>query len=271
MLLDYYNDPHTYSNTDTVKITHIHLELDVDFEHQVLKGHAILHLNKEKDCKELILDTWGLHIYKTAVGHENQETHFSLGEHDELLGAPLSVEIEENTEIVTIYYTTSPNAKALQWMLATDISNKHLLFSQSQAILARSWVPLQDSPSVRFTYNASITVPTGYLPLMSAENPAELREDNKYMFKMEQAIPSYLLAIAVGNFVFQPLGDRTGVYAEPNLIEASAWEFADMQKMLEAGEALYGAYRWDRYDVLVLPGSFPFGGMENPRLTFATP
>ena len=149
---------------------------------------------------------------------------------------------------------------------------KHpFLFTQSQAILARTWIPIQDSPGIRFTYDAEVTVPKGMLALMSAENPQEVNAEGVYTFKMDQAVPSYLMALSVGNIEYRSLGAETGVYAEPELIDAAAYEFADMQNMVDTAEALYGPYRWGIYDVIVLPPSFPFGGMENPRLTFATP
>ena len=170
-----------------------------------------------------------------------------------------------------VEFATGSDARALQWLEPAQTTGERFLFTQSQPILARSWIPCQDSPAVRHTYQATVRVPPELLALMSAENPTERSPDGVYTFVMPQPVPSYLIALAVGDLEFRPLGERAGVYAEPAVVEAAAWEFADTERMMEAAERLYGPYRWGRYDLLVLPPSFPYGGMENPRLTFATP
>jgi aminopeptidase N len=192
---------------------------------------------------------------------------------DSLLGQALAITITPATKNVAITYTTSPDAEALQWLTPSQTAGKKdpFLFTQSQAILARSWIPCQDSPAVRFTYDADVTVPPKLLALMSASNPQEKNDAGTYHFEMRQPIPSYLLALSVGDIAFKAISDRSGVYAEPSVVASAAWEFADLEKMIAGAEELYGKYAWDRYDVIVLPPSFPFGGMENPRLTFATP
>ena len=189
------------------------------------------------------------------------------------MGKPLVVDITPETKKVNVYYQTSPKAEALQWLNPQQTAGKKqpFLFTQSQAILARSWVPCQDSPGIRFTYSAKVTVPKDLMAVMSAENPVQKNDEGVYNFKMPQPIPAYLLALSVGDLVFSKIGERTGIYAEPSMLEKSTYEFANMEKMLEAAEKIYGKYEWGRYDVIVLPPSFPFGGMENPRLTFATP
>ena len=153
----------------------------------------------------------------------------------------------------------------------TADKKKPFLFTQGEAILTRSWIPVQDSPGIRFTYNAKVTVPSDLMAVMSARNPQERSTDGVYTFAMDKPVPSYLIALAVGDIAFKPIGARTGVYAERSVVDKAAYEFADMEKMVVAAEDLYGPYRWGRYDVIVLPPSFPFGGMENPMLTFATP
>jgi leukotriene-A4 hydrolase len=145
------------------------------------------------------------------------------------------------------------------------------MYSQGQTVLTRTWIPIQDTPANRITYSADVKVPKEFLAIMSADNPAEKNATGEYHFEMKQPIPAYLIAIAVGNIEYRSLGKNCGVYSEPELIETAANEFVDLQKMITAAEKLYGNYRWEQYDVIVLPYSFPFGGMENPRLTFANP
>ena len=264
-------DPHSYSNPDQVRVEHIALDLGVDFAKKQLSGSATLRVRNEANANTLILDTSGLTISRVTIG--NSPVQFRLAPADPIFGSKLEIPIRPDTQSVTIAYTTSPGARALQWLEPSMTAGKRhpFLLSQSQAILARSWVPCQDTPGVRFTYDATIRVPKPLLAVMSSENPQARTEDGIYQFRMPQPIPSYLLAIAVGDLEFRPFDTRSGVYAEPEVIERAAFEFADTPKMMHAAEQLYGPYRWGRYDLLVLPPSFPYGGMENPRLTFLTP
>lgn len=266
-------DAHSFSRPGEATVEHIDLDLTVDFAARRLDGRANLRLRQEAPAGELRLDTRDLDVHGVTLGPGGPQATFELGDEDPFLGRELIVEIGPDTRQVTVEYSTRPEAEALQWLSpAQTAGGDHpFLFSQSQAILARTWVPCQDTPAVRFTYNATLRVPPELMAVMSAENPTERRADGVYEFTMPQPIPSYLLAIAVGDLAFRPLGPRSGVYAEPGIVEAAAWEFAEVESMIDATEGLYGNYRWGRYDLLVLPPSFPFGGMENPRLTFATP
>ena len=266
-------DPHSFARPDEVVVTHLHLDLNVDFDRQQLAGTATLTLNNKSDAKQVHLDTRDLQISDVVILPESTKAVWKLAEPVPLLGRELTIDIGPSTKQVAISYATSPSASALQWLSPAQTAGKKrpFLFTQSQAILARTWVPCQDGPGVRMTYSAKVTVPPDLLALMSASNPTEKSKDGVYYFRMDQPIPSYLLALAVGDIVFLSVGKHSGVYAEPSVIERAAWELADTEKMIEAAEALYGPYRWDRYDIIVLPPSFPFGGMENPRLTFATP
>lgn len=265
-------DPHSFSTPSEARVTHLKWTAQVDFDTQTIRGEARWTIEHTTDADVLLLDTKGLTIEGVTLD-DGQKGEFRLAENDSLLGQALAVLIKPATRTVTITYTTTPGAEALQWLSPQQTAGKQhpFLFTQSQAILARSWVPCQDSPNVRFTYEADVTVPPALLALMSASNPQEKNAQGIYHFEMKQAIPAYLLALAVGDISYRSISGRSGIYAEPSLVDTAVWEFADLEKMVAGAEGLYGAYRWDRYDVIVLPPSFPFGGMENPRLTFATP
>ncbi len=273
-------DFHSYSNPQEIKVTHIDLDWDVLFDKKILQGTAILSFERKTNNPNALLnlDTRDLNIEKveTSVdGKTFSATKFRIGEKDQFLGAPLIIELPAKANRVKISYSTSPNASGLQWLTPEQTAGKKTpyMFSQAQAIHARSFIPLQDSPQVRVTYSAKVRTPKGLLAVMSADGNSQNNSTRggEYTFKMKHPIPSYLIAIAVGDLQFKSLGKRTGVYSEPSMIEKSAFELADTEKMVEATEKIYGKYAWDRYDLLVLPPSFPFGGMENPMLTFATP
>ncbi|WP_338812913.1 M1 family metallopeptidase [Bernardetia sp. Wsw4-3y2] len=264
-------DIHTFAMPEDAKITHLDLKLNVDFENKMLSGIATYDVEIQNNIDKIYLDTRSLTIENVEV--DGQKANFELATEDKNLGQKLTIPVTDESKKVTITYKTSSDAEALQWLSPSQTAGKKspFLFTQSQAILARTWVPTQDSPGIRFTYTAEVTVPKDLMAVMSAENPQQKNDSGIYSFKMEQPIPAYLLALAVGDLRFQPIGERTGVYAEPSVISKAAYEFEEMDKMLEAAETLYGKYAWGRYDLIVLPPSFPFGGMENPRLTFATP
>lgn len=265
-------DVHSYAKPNDVVTKHLSLNLNVNFEKKELNGQATLSIENKTQAAELIVDANGLTIEKVLLDG-NTPTTFTLGEHKEFMGQPLTINIKPETKKVTIVYHTGPDAAALQWLNPQQTAGKvhPFFFTQSEAILARTWIPCQDSPGIRFTYDASITVPKELMAVMSADNPTEKSADGVYHFNQAKPISSYLLALAVGDIAFKDLGGETGVYAEPVMLERSANEFVAMPKMVEAAGNLYGKYAWGRYDVLVLPPSFPFGGMENPVLTFATP
>ena len=271
-------DIHSYSNPADVRVRHVDLDLEVLFGPKTLKGTALLTVERTSANKQapLILDTRDLNVSKvetSADGKKYVTAKFTIGSADKILGAPLTITLPERLSHVRIHYSTDPNASGVQWLEPAQTAGKKdpFVFTQSQAIHSRSWIPLQDTPQVRVTYTARIRTPRNLLAVMSAENDPRTARDGDYHFRMRQAIPSYLIALAVGDLSFRSLGRRTGVYAEPSVIEKAAKEFSDTEKMIQATERLYGPYRWGRHDLLVLPPSFPFGGMENPRLTFATP
>jgi aminopeptidase N len=209
-----------------------------------------------------------------TLGKEDEiGTDFELGDSDEILGRPLKVKIKPDTKYINIYYSTTDETQAIDWLDPALTSGKThpFMYTQGQAILTRSWIPLQDSPTNRITYSADVKVPSELMAIMSAENPKAKSADGEYHFEMKQKIPAYLIAIAVGDLTYTKLGKRCGVYSEPELAEDCAYEFTDLPKMVDVAEKLYGTYQWDQFDMVILPYSFPFGGMENPRLTFANP
>lgn len=266
-------DPHSFANPDQVRVTHVALDLDVDFERHTLEGNAELDLERTAAAEGVLaLDTRNLNI-RSVRDAAGGNLDYAFGASDGDLGTPLYVRLREETRRIVIGYATAPDATALQWLNPRQTLGGQLpfLFSQGQAIHTRSWIPLQDSPGVRVTYEATLRVPDGVRAVMSAENNPEAPPGGVFKFQMPQPVPPYLVALGVGDLEFQSMGVQTGVYAEPGLVADAAAEFEDTQAMLEAAESLYGPYRWDRYDLLILPPSFPFGGMENPRLSFITP
>jgi leukotriene A-4 hydrolase/aminopeptidase len=265
-------DYHSFANPESIKVTHLNLDLTVDFAKKVLVGTAQLDLQKvDSNSTLLILDTRDLTINSvTAMG---KEVKFNLASGDSFLGAALTIEVPADADSVVISYQTSPKASGVQWLTPEQTAGKKhpFLFTQAQAIHARSFIPLQDSPQVRMTYEATIRTPKELLAVMSAFNDPDTERDGVYKFSMPQPIPSYLIALAVGDLHFKSMGKRTGVYSEKGILDAAADEFSDTESMLIATEKAFGPYSWDRYDLLILPPSFPFGGMENPRLSFITP
>jgi leukotriene-A4 hydrolase len=270
-------DAHSFAEPEAVRVTALDLDLRADFDARILRGHVDLALDwRDPDARALVLDSRELDIkaVQSRDGDGNwQDLDFTLAQPDAILGSKLSIAVPASQpQTVRVRYATAPGASGLQWLTpAQTLGDQPFMFSQSQAIHARSWVPLQDTPAVRFTYTATVQVPPALLALMSAENPQALRRDGRYRFSMQQPIPSYLMAIAIGRLQFKAIDERSGVYAEPERLDEAVAEFADTGRMIDAAEALYGPYRWGRYDLLILPPSFPYGGMENPRLSFITP
>lgn len=271
-------DVHSYANTEAFRVTNAALDLRADFDRKILSGFVDLSIDRlDPKATELVLDTRDLRIKAIEITQPKaRKLSFRVGKRDEILGAPLHIalgELADKTFIVRIKYETTPQASGLQWLTPSQTAGKKqpFLYSQSQAVHARSWIPLQDTPQIRLTYVAKITTPPQLRAVMSADNDPAAPRSGVYQFKMPQAIPSYLIALAVGDVQFKAIGPRTGVYAEPATLAGAANEFTDVESMLIACEKMFGPYRWGRYDLLILPPSFMWGGMENPRLSFITP
>jgi aminopeptidase N len=269
-------DPHSYYIQGKNTVKHIHLSMDVRFATKSIHGTATIDLNTAVEGGELVLDTRDLQI-KKITGANGQALIYELGNAHPIYGSALTIQLPPGVQQVVITYQTSPKAAALQWLNPEQTAGKKhpFLFTQGQAILSRSWFPCPDGPAFRFTYSAEVTVDRPLQVVMSARRiEADAKQNLKkqrFTFEMDKPVPAYLVAMGVGNLKFQTLHARCGVYAEPESLEKAAYEFANIGQMLETAEQLYGAYRWGRFDVLLLPPSFPFGGMENPMLTFATP
>jgi aminopeptidase N len=274
-------DIHSYAQPLVARVTHVDLDLTADFAGQKMTGTAALDIAAAPDAKEVVLDSKGL-VIKGVTDAKGAALPWTLGKADPILGAPLTVALPQGSKggarRIVVSYDSAPGGAALQWLTPDQTAGKRkpYLFSQGEAILNRTWIPTQDSPGIRQTWTARIVAPEDLKAVMSAEMLTPDGEPvpgggRAYRFKMDKPVASYLIAIAIGDLAFKPLGARTGVYTEPSMLDKTADELIDVEKMVEAAESLYGPYAWGRYDLLVLPPSFPFGGMENPRLTFATP
>jgi aminopeptidase N len=269
-------DALTYALPEVARVTHVDLDLTADFAAHVMRGTAALDILARPDAREIVLDDNKLAI-STITDAAGKPLKWSVGAYADYKGAPLTVEIGAARRIV-VTYRSAPDASALGWLAPalTAGKTKPYLFTQGEAINNRSWIPTQDSPGIRQSWTARITVPADLVAVMSAERLSPAGEPaatgwHSYRFRMDHNVPPYLIALAVGDIRFQPIDRRTGLYTEPSMLARDAAELSDTGAMVSAAEALYGKYRWGRYDVLVLPPSFPFGGMENPTLTFATP
>jgi leukotriene-A4 hydrolase len=269
-------DVQSYARPLEARVTHVALDLKADFAAKRIAGTATLDVQAKPDAKAIVLDSKGLEV-KSVTDESGKPLRFALGKADPDLGAPLTVELN-GARRIRIAYVSAPDAEALQWLTPEQTAGKKhpFLFSQGQAILNRSWIPTQDSPGIRQTWEARIVVPEPLRVVMSGERltpEGEAAEGGgrAFRFRMDKPVAPYLIALAAGDIAFQRLGPRTGVYAEPATIRAAAAELVDTEKMVAAGEKLYGPYRWGRYDMIVLPPAFPYGGMENPTLTFLTP
>lgn len=268
-------DVHSYARLQEISTSHLDLNVTVDFANKQVQGHATYTLVRNGEAEAVYLDTRELTILKTEalVDGSWQVTPHKLGLPHQVLGRELRIEVPEAATKVRVHYHSAPTATGLQWLTPQQTAGKQqpFMFSQSQAIHARSWIPIQDTPAVRLTYDATVRTPKEVIAVMSANNELEPERDGEFEFAMPQPIPPYLIAIAVGDIQSKSISEQVAVFAESYIVERAANEFSDTPAMIEATEAMYGPYRWERYDLLVLPPSFPFGGMENPRLSFITP
>jgi aminopeptidase N len=270
-------DIHSYAKPLEARVIHLDLDLAVDFAAKRIGGTATLDVQAKPGAREIVLDDKGLEI-EAITDEAGQPLPCKVGANDPNLGAPLTIQMGDKRKIV-IRYKSAPDAGALQWLTPEQTAGKKhpYLLSQGQSIETRAWIPTQVSPGIRQSWTAHIAVPAELTAVMSAPKwdepdstppPPNMRS---FSFRMEHPVAPYLIAVAVGDLKFRELGPRTGVWTEPVMLDKAAAELADTEKMVDAAEQLYGPYKWGRYDMLVLTPSFPFGGMENPTLTFLTP
>lgn len=265
------HDPHSFGEPNRARVRHVELDLALDFDAARVQGTARLDLERGDPDAPLTLDSLGLRV-RSVTGADGGERPFRFGDEVPKLGRPLVIELAPADDAVTIAYETSPGAEALQWLAPEQTAGgQHpFLFTQGQSILTRSWIPLQDSPGVRVTYGARVRAPEPLTVVMSAERRAR-GADGAFRFALELPIPPYLIALACGELASRDVSARCAIWAEPSMLERAHHEFAETEAMIRSAERLFGPYRWGRYDMIVLPPAFPFGGMENPLLTFLTP
>ena len=264
-------DMQTFSNYQEVACEHLEWKASINFNDKTISGTATWTFSNPKKSNIIQLDTYDLTIEQVKIN--GIERDFSLTTLDTIYGAGLSAPLQEGDSVISIQYHTGAKATALQWLEPSQTAGKKLpyLFTQCESIHARSLLPCQDVPAIRITYNAQVNVPKGMMAVMSAKNPTTQNLSGDYSFEMEIPVPTYLIALAAGDIAYEAIDQRSGVYSEPSIVKQAAQELNDIPKMMKAAEELGGPYRWGRYDVLIAPPSFPIGGMENPRLTFATP
>jgi leukotriene-A4 hydrolase len=268
-------DAYTFARPEIARVTHLDLDLELDFRAQTVAGTATLDIAAAPGAEEIILDSKGLQISEITAA-DGARLAYTIGDAVEGKGEPIKVQIGDARRI-TIDYTSAPQADALQWLAPEQTAGgEHpFVFSQGQAINNRTWIPTQDSPGIRQTWKARITAPAPLDVVMSGivqGEPSDLGGGRRaFAFEMDKPVAPYLIAIAAGDIDFRALGPRSGVWAEPATLDRAAAELVDTEAMIDAAEALYGEYRWGRYDMIVLPPAFPYGGMENPVMTFLTP
>ena len=279
--VDYVRDAHSHARPEIARVRHISLDLTADFAAKVLSGTATLDVQGAPGANEVVLDVRDLDI-RNVTDAAGAPLQYETGAPAEFIGQPLTVRFPalapDATQRIVIHYATRPDAAALQWLTPAQTAGgeQPYLFSQGQAILTRTWVPTQDSPGIRQTWDARIVAPSDLKAVMSAEMLTPEGEPageglTAWRFRMTNPVPPYLIALGIGDVDFAAIDERTGVWTEPSELAEAHHELVPTAEMVDVAERLYGPYRWGRYDLLVLPPSFPFGGMENPRLTFATP
>nr|CCA17149.1 leukotriene A4 hydrolaselike protein putative [Albugo laibachii Nc14] len=274
---------HSFANLRDITYEHLNWTIAIDFSNKKVIGEAEYVITSKEGClpTHAILDT--NHLMIKSVSVDDTKVEFSLGEQSPIFGCGLKVPITATTKRIQIAYETTSLSEGLQWLPKEQTASKThpYLFTQCQAIFARTLLPCPDTPSCKFTYRATVTVPSWCTAVLSAildqertlEEAANIAKENKvFVYYQSIPIPSYLIAIAAGRLESMELGPRSRVWSEANVVGKAAYEFAQTEQFLQHAEAITGQeYVWERYDIVCLPPSFPYGGMENPCMTFVTP
>jgi len=274
-------DVHSYANWKQVRTTHIHLGLEVDFHRKIFYGHADLDLEAVADNVSVVkLDTRALAIEEVVDRKSNKPLFWTQPRHHESLGVelsiPLAAPVAKGTKIeLRITYSTTINSAGIQWFEPEQTAGKKhpFCYTQCEAILARTLLPCQDAPAVKAPYSVKVTCPAPLVVACSGTpvgTPHEAHGKIIYEYKQVNPIPAYLIAIVCGALVKGQVGPRSSVWSEKELLEAAVYEFSqDTEKFIQTGEEITGLkYEWGVYDMVILPPAFPYGGMENPNLTF---
>ena len=269
----------TFSNYDIIFQTNINVHFIVDFDNKKVDGEVTISFKALEDGEVIILDTKSL-IIKTIKDNTGNELDFKLDNYYRLEshGVPLKIYKEYSKDDafdITIEYSTTKDCMAIDWLEPEQTSGGKypFMYSQCQSILCREMLPIQDTPAIKMPVQISITVPEELIGLAAGLFVEEINNGNNktFIYALDIPIPSYLIAIAAGDIGSQNVSERCTIYAEKTVVEKAAWEFSDTEKFLKIAENYIGEYVWGQYNILVLPPSFPFGGMENPTLTFLTP
>jgi leukotriene-A4 hydrolase len=291
--IDPANDYHSYANIDQFRVTRMEMDLRVwivsGSTAKTLDGVAALEVKRlDPLATELVLDTKGLMISEVSVKatdvlgaiSKNETTWvsrpFHMGKSDPIMGSALVIELPRSnkpTELIKIDYETTDDSDGLMWIDPKQNPGhaKRFLYSRSAALSARTWIPMQDTPQVRVTYSLRLHTPPEMQAVMSGERDPKVKARGEYLFNMAKPVPADSIALAVGEWKYVETGPRSGVYAEKSMIKEAAKAFADTEAMLQADEKMWGAYRWSRYDILVMPPGFPTVGAANPRIAFISP
>jgi len=273
-------DTNTFSNYEIIKQTKIEANFDVDFDKKAIHGKVKSYFTAIKDGEVIVLDSRALKINSIIDSDTGEELEFIIDKQYDLdaNGVPLKIYKEYSkgdNVIILINYDTTDEGSAVQFLDKEQTTGKQYpyMFTQCESILCRELLPIQDTPAVKITTSIGITVPKPLFALNSGiyQNKIDNGNSTTYFYEQKIPIPSYLIALAAGAIEERVISDRCKVYGEKELVDLAAEEFDGIENYIQLAEAYISPYVWGEYNLLILPSSFPFGGMENPTLTFVTP